>query len=771
MANSSREAEPLFPEKEESKQRWLRLLDMANSSREAEPLFPEKEESKQRWLRFAGGKILRGVLLLLMWSAFLFWVAVLVLLPTNVLEPVLFKLISSPLGFPGAIMLFLGCPLLLIAILGCIYLELTPQASSNEIYVRPPRISLWTYPVIVDGPMGVVSAAELFWVVVFVAYLIWAMGNYIVKDLHFFEPSSTEDKTLFLKLLHIIGFRFGSVGIIYLNILFLPVARGSVLLRLIDIPFEHAAKYHVWLGHFTMAVFTSHGVCYLVLWTFQGRLIQEVVTWQRVGIANLPGVIALLSGLSMWVTSLGFVRQGYFELFFYTHQLYVVFFVFMALHVGDFVFCMAIAGIFLFLLDRFMRFCQSRRSVGLLSAKSLPCGTFELVLAKPLSLKFSALSFIFLHVRGLSWLEWHPFSVSCSPLDAKDQIAFLVKPLGSWTEKLKGAVANAVDADSIDKKIPCPFQGHIGVEGPYGHESDYFLKYEVLILVAGGIGVSPFIAILRDLLQRCSFNQNLPREVTLIWAVKKAKELKIVELVSPGTICPEYERKLILNVHVYVTQEFEHAPDVENSADDKCKVMYDKTACIKPMSPLVGTYSNFWTGIYTLTSILGFLVLEGLIQMYYLEPIDRNTYRIVAWWVRDVFLLIGMIFAITFLGGCTLLVWNCWEDYKGRLKGMSFKEPETDDCLFENSARSKVYATQQIRQRLVQPANTCYGKRPDFKELFKHFSKQLAGSNVGVLVCGPSSLQTSVAAECRFHNSVAFKSTVAFHYHSVSFDL
>lgn len=201
--------------------------------------------------------------------------------------------------------------------------------------------------------------------------------------------------------------------------LFLPISRGSILLRLIDIPFEHATRYHVWLGHITMAFFSLHGLCYVVAWTFEGRLLEmvrflkqfihynycvdtnqsllfsilefhlqllysfQIFEWKATGIAVLPGVISLLAGLLMWVTSLHTVRKLYFELFFYTHQLYVVFVVFLALHVGDYLFSIVAGGIYLFILDRFLRFCQSRRTVDVISAKSLPCGTLELVLSKP----------------------------------------------------------------------------------------------------------------------------------------------------------------------------------------------------------------------------------------------------------------------------------------------------------------------------------------------------------------------------------------------------
>ena len=50
------------------------------------------------------------------------------------------------------------------------------------------------------------------------------------------------------------------------------MARGSVLC-LIDIPLEHATRYHVWLGHLTMMPFTLYRLFYVIAW---GNLLQEV---------------------------------------------------------------------------------------------------------------------------------------------------------------------------------------------------------------------------------------------------------------------------------------------------------------------------------------------------------------------------------------------------------------------------------------------------------------------------------------------------------------
>lgn len=96
-----------------------------------------------------------------------------------------------------------------------------------------------------------------------------------------------------------------------------------------------------------------------------------------------------------------------------------------------------------------------------------------------LDLRYNALSFVFLQVRELSWLQWHPFSVSSSPLDGKYHISVLIKVLGKWTEKLRGNI--------LENSEELPFSPHskitASVEGPYGHEIPYHLMYVLYSLI------------------------------------------------------------------------------------------------------------------------------------------------------------------------------------------------------------------------------------------------------------------------------------------------
>ncbi|WOG82716.1 hypothetical protein DCAR_0101884 [Daucus carota subsp. sativus] len=708
---------------------------------------------------------MKWVLKIIMWVIFVLWATVLVIYPLELGDQFFLKWIDATshtlFGITGSIFLLFGGPLFLIAFLAIVQVAIFKK---EEVQEKPAskkaRFRLWTFPVIVDGPFGVVSAGEFIGILAFSVFIIWIASVFIIKDSNSSSVSAIQslwEKSVLM--LEITGLRFGLIGLFCLAFLFLPVSRGSILLRLIDIPFEHAARYHVWLGHLTMVIFSLHGLFYVIAWTMKGTLIQELLDWKNIGIANLPGVISLSAGLLMWVTSLPPVRRVQFELFFYTHQLYVVFVVFLALHVGDFIFSIAAAGIFLFMLDRFLRFFQSRSTVDIVSAKCLPCGTVELILSKPASLHYNALSWIFVQVRELSWLQWHPFSVSSSPLDGKYHIAILIKVLGDWTEKLRGLIMNISDQENQKKALLQPYRSiTASVEGPYGHESPYHLTYPNLILVAGGIGISPFLAILNDILHRINENKPCsPRKILIVWAVKKSNELPLLHSVDMESMCPRFSDTLNLEIQTYVTRESE--PSLEEGAVHKLQ-----GSSVFPipsgsaMSVLVGTGHIIWSGIYLIVPTIGLVITLGLLNIFYINP-----YSISYWWYKGLLFIACMVASVVIFGGATVGLWNYWDK--------SVSKMEVPEDFKKDSIQSHQTGNHETSEQENFTSTIRYGVRPDFRDIFGSISEKWGDVDIGVIVCGPPTLQTSIARECRGQNINRQKNHPIFHFNSHSFDL
>lgn len=71
----------------------------------------------------------------------------------------------------------------------------------------------------------------------------------------------------------------GLVGNICLAFLFFPVSRGSSILRFIGLTSEGSIKYHIWLGHTALTLFTAHGLCYIIFWDKTHKISEVSNQW------------------------------------------------------------------------------------------------------------------------------------------------------------------------------------------------------------------------------------------------------------------------------------------------------------------------------------------------------------------------------------------------------------------------------------------------------------------------------------------------------------
>ncbi|KAE8007847.1 hypothetical protein FH972_004410 [Carpinus fangiana] len=710
----------------------------------------------------------KWALKLTMWVVFVAWVALFFLVPTDFGSALYDDWVDATCGTlfgeTGSVLLLYSGPIAIIVLLAVPYLLISGEEQHEELLQekRTPRFRLWTFPVLVDGPLGVVSAAELIGIILFVVFVLWAVYSYTVVNFEMlpsYGDLTLKEKRVFM--LQMSAYSFGLISLSCLAFLFLPITRGSILLRLIDIPFEHATRYHIWLGNLIMFLLTLHGLCYMIVWAIRGIVPSEIIEWKSDGGANFAGVICYVFGLLIWVTTLPPVRKRYFELFFYTHQLYILFVIFLALHIGDTNFSKAAGGIFLFMLDRFLRFCQSRKTVNVISTTSFPCGTVKLVLSKPGNLPYNALSFIFLRVRELSWLQWHPFSVSSSPLDGKNHLSVLIKTVGDWTTKLSGQVSDIADESQLELPVQPHSQIMASVEGPYGHESPYHLMYEKLILVAGGSGISPFLAILSDIIHLSKEKKpGLPKHVLLVWAVKGSNELSIFSAIGMESICPFSTDELNIEIQTYVTQESEPSLE-EGNLHKPTSPSLLSLAKGGSMSVLVGTGNKIWVGSYVILSTIGFVISLGLLDICYINP-----FSISYWWYKGLLFVACMVISIFIFGGLVVGLWCLWE--KRTIAREEVKEDgEKIDMMQHNAATDK----NLCQETLANSYSVRYGCRPDFREIFGSVSDGWGHVDVGVIVCGPPTLQSSVAKECRLQNLKRRKNGPIFHFNSHSFDL
>ncbi|RLN02911.1 hypothetical protein BBJ28_00008204 [Nothophytophthora sp. Chile5] len=120
----------------------------------------------------------------------------------------------------------------------------------------------------------------------------------------------------------------------------------------------------------------------------------------------------------------------------------------------------------------------------------------------------------------ISSLEWHPFTMSSSP--DEDLVTFHIKVLGQWT----GRLSEIVSATSLEDKAPCDLL----VDGPYGGISVDIYSPEVyshIVLLSGGIGVTPMRSIANWLYYECYGRER--KEIESVHCVWPVKDLATVE--------------------------------------------------------------------------------------------------------------------------------------------------------------------------------------------------------------------------------------------------
>ncbi|KAI5081699.1 hypothetical protein GOP47_0001442 [Adiantum capillus-veneris] len=165
--------------------------------------------------------------------------------------------------------------------------------------------------------------------------------------------------------------------------------------------------------------------------------------------------------------------------------------------------------ILIYVFERLLRFFRSSTDgVKILKVAVYPGNVLTLHMSKPPGFKHKSGQYVFIKCPKISPFEWHPFSITSAPAD--DYVSVHIRTSGDWTQALKtifsevcerpmsgksGLLRRDCVSGGEDKKMP-----RILLDGPYGAPAQDYKKYDVMLLVGLGIGATPFVSILKDML-------------------------------------------------------------------------------------------------------------------------------------------------------------------------------------------------------------------------------------------------------------------------------
>ncbi|XP_012281785.1 dual oxidase 2 isoform X2 [Orussus abietinus] len=267
---------------------------------------------------------------------------------------------------------------------------------------------------------------------------------------------------------------------------------------------------------------------------------------------GVTGIALTILTAVIFLCSLQIVRKELYYWFYRTHCLYPVFYVLLILHgtgrlIQEPYFHYFFLGpVTLFAFDKLITATRKTTEIPIIKAELLPSDVTCITFPKPPNFQYKSGQWVRIACPGLHTNEYHPFTLSSAPNESN--LTVHIRAVGPWTINIR----NKLDpATMIDKKLPT-----IHVDGPYGEGHQNWNKYDIAIMVGGGIGVTPFASILKDIVFKA--NQNLTlgcKKVYFLWITRTQKQFEwMVDILRD---LEKSDVKNVVSVHIFITQFYE----------------------------------------------------------------------------------------------------------------------------------------------------------------------------------------------------------------------
>ncbi|KAH9981583.1 NADPH oxidase isoform 2 [Russula compacta] len=355
--------------------------------------------------------------------------------------------------------------------------------------------------------------------------------------------------------------------VLHIDVVFilLPVCRNFIsLLRRTAlnqiIPFDKNITFHKATAWSIVAGTTVHILAHMVNFYKLAMADTDAKTGGAKFVAFLNANFATGPGVTGWIMtiSLGIMvyyaiekrKRANFERFWYSHHLFILFFICWQLH-G--MFCMIqpdrppycswntigvfwrywLVGGVIWIWERILREIRSRHRTYISKVVQHPSNVVEIQIKKDKTTTRAG-QYIFLSCPEISYFQWHPFTLTSAP--EEDYISVHVRVVGDFTRDLaqalgcdfgkkSGAKGEKGEMDVGGKVIGTDLNPPLNrilprvmVDGPFGSASEDFLKYETVLLVGAGIGVTPFASILKSIWYRMNnLNNSKPTRLSKVY--------------------------------------------------------------------------------------------------------------------------------------------------------------------------------------------------------------------------------------------------------------
>jgi NADPH oxidase len=211
-----------------------------------------------------------------------------------------------------------------------------------------------------------------------------------------------------------------------------------------------------------------------------------------------------------------------FDTFFKVHHLYILFLALYSVH-GTFCFVKGVSGqcypyyswitvipsVVLLLFEKVRRFFAPITKI-----KEIIIFDSGIRFKIDKMFNYSPGDYAYLKAPGLeSVFGYHPITISSSPRLDIETMEFNVKDVGTWSNSLK----RLAEYDSLTE---------IQVDGPFKSPVSKHKDYAELILVCSGVGITPFVSIIKDYVAKYLLSRDcLSKSITIMWVSRSRDDI------------------------------------------------------------------------------------------------------------------------------------------------------------------------------------------------------------------------------------------------------
>lgn len=276
--------------------------------------------------------------------------------------------------------------------------------------------------------------------------------------------------------------------------------------------------------------------------------------------STLPGatgLVVVVCMILMYSSAVKYVRGPMFNIFWYTHHLFIIFYILLCVHGAAGLlekpsfWIWTIFPMIFYALERTLRIFRGAQETGLKLAIAHPSKVIELQLKKN-EFKYQSGQYLFLNCPYLAAQEWHPFTISSAP--EEDHVSIHIRIVGDWTGDLWNFLNPTGELGITQSDIDTAPDGSpvFRIDGPFGAASQDIFGFQTVMAIGAGVGVTPFASILKHIQYKIETSEETRiKKVYFFWINRDKSSFEWF-----SDLLATLEQKNLnnfLEIHVYLT--------------------------------------------------------------------------------------------------------------------------------------------------------------------------------------------------------------------------